>query len=97
MNVEQMLSDQPLFFNAHPGIRDALVQMEFEGVPFTVPEDQTLNPGDTYLAERNQGVKLLTCREHIKENNFVGGYVLPVETAYAYDYGECIKIELLID
>lgn len=63
----------------------------FEGVPFrTTGTGYEIEPGDTYLAERNVGVKLLTC----KENNRKDGWIVPVEPAYPYDTHECVRIEL---
>ena len=52
---------------------------------FTISLDP-IQPGDTYLAERNTGPHLLTCLR------VVDGYVVPVESAYCYDLYECIKI-----
>ena len=82
----------PYFLNAHPGLKAALESGEIEDVPFRLlPGD--IEPGDTYIAERNVGLQLLTC----KSNNRKGGWINPVEVAYSYDTGECIKIELLIE
>lgn len=79
-------------------LKDVLDEGEFEGVPFRVTEVQEFNPGDTYLACRgNRDAVLLTVRNHVKEDNLVGGYICPVEMAYAYDAIECVRIELLID
>lgn len=82
----------PLFLSAHPGIKEALEKGEIEGVPFRLLEGD-IEPGDTYIAERNVGLRLLTCAS----NNREGGWINPVEMAYPYDTGECIKIELLVD
>ena len=46
-----------------------------------------IQPGDTYLAERNTGPKLLTC-EAVNER----GWIRPVEMEYSYDTWECIKV-----
>lgn len=51
-----------------------------------VSSPDPIQPGDTYLAERNTGPHLLTC--HKVKNN----YIVPVEMAYCYDVWECIKI-----
>lgn len=53
-----------------------------------VTSDDPIQPGDTYLAERNTGPHLLTCwRVHDKN------WIVPVEEeAYCYDTWECIKI-----
>lgn len=59
----------------------------FEGciVRFKPASGEEINPGDLYLAERNTGVKLLTCQRH----NLDAGCVFPVENAYVYDTCEC--------
>ena len=82
----------PIFLSAHPGVREAVATGLIEGVPFRLLGGE-IAPGDTYIAERNVGLRLLTC----KENNHERGWIVPVENAYPYDTGECIKIELLID
>lgn len=51
-----------------------------------VPRSAPIAIGDSYLAERNTGPKLLTCRQ-IKD-----GYVVSVEIAYYFDLYECVKI-----
>jgi len=81
----------PLYLAAHPGINKAITSGEIEGVPFNVLDGDIL-PGDTYIAERNSGLKLLTCRE----NNHEQGWIVPVESAYVYDTVECIRIELQV-
>lgn len=64
--------------------------VEFEGVTLRyLGDSNTLQPGDTYVAERNMGPKLLTVRE-IKMSA-----VFPVESAYPYDMWECVKVELV--
>jgi len=83
----------PLYIGAHRGIREALESGQIEGVPFRVTGmGRDIRPGDTYIAERNVGLKLLTCRENDKEN----GWIIPDGNAYPYDTGECIRIELMI-
>lgn len=64
--------------------------VEFEGVMLKFVGDfDTLQPGDTYVAERNQGPKLATVRE-IRMNA-----VFPVEQGiYPYDLWECVKVEI---
>lgn len=49
--------------------------------------DDEIIPGDLYLAERNQGVKLLEAKE-IKD-----GYIVPTTLAYCYDIFECCKVK----
>lgn len=63
--------------------------IEFEGMTFDKVEGE-LQPGDTYLAERNQGPKLLTVRN--VDHNL--RCVFPKEAAYPYDFGECIKVAI---
>lgn len=69
---------------------------EFEGVPFKLLR-RPIQVGDTYLAARNTGPHLLTAREIVREEGFTGGYVCPVENAYAFDIPECIPIEFQIE
>ena len=47
-----------------------------------------IRQGDYYIALRNTGPKLLTCREVDKR-----GWVVPVELAYCYDTYECLKVK----
>lgn len=51
-----------------------------------VQSSRPIAPGDKYLAERNTGPKVLTCKE-VKD-----GYVVPVEQAYCFDLWECVVI-----
>ena len=81
-----------LFLDRHPGISTALATGKIEGVPFRVLDGDIL-PGDTYIAERNTGLRLLTCRQNNKDR----GWVVPVGPEYLYDTGECFRIELLIE
>lgn len=69
----------------------AIDQGEFEGVPFKVTgKREDIEPGDTYLAERNSGVKLFTCKSHNRDEN----WIVPVEDGYLYDTWECVRIKL---
>ena len=52
--------------------RDSINQVIFEGVILTVSFDK-INPGDSYIARRNTGWKLLTCKESKR------GIVYPVD------------------
>lgn len=48
---------------------------------------EPIRPGDTYLAIRNTGVKLLTC-------DWLGeACVFAKENAYAFNWNECVKIK----
>jgi hypothetical protein len=49
-----------------------------------------IEPGDTYVGERNVGPRLLTAETINKE----GGWINPKELAYNYDIGECVKVDL---
>ena len=62
-----------------------------EGVGFVKDGDGIVSVGDTYIAERNQGPKLLTARTI----NDVDGYIVPVEMAYPYNIGECVKVRMV--
>lgn len=78
------------YLRAHPGVHTALLSGEIDGIRFRLL-DGSITTGDTYLAERRNGVKLLTC----SRNEEASGYIVPQENAYIYDTGECIKIELV--
>ena len=45
-------------------------------------------PGDLYVAERNTGPHLLTCRTVDKR-----GWINPSTMHYAFNTGECVKVE----
>lgn len=48
-----------------------------------------LKPGDLYMAKRNTGWKLLTCRKYNKDTRVV----FPTDTmAYVYNDDECFKV-----
>jgi hypothetical protein len=52
-------------------------------------DDGEIKPGDLYVAERNTGPKLLTCREV----NVEGGWIEPTTFPdYSYDTNECVKV-----
>jgi len=62
-----------------------IVQLEGCEIQYCTGE---IEKGDTYIAERNRGVVLLTCRENDKAE----GIIFPVEMAYPYDTHECRKV-----
>lgn len=85
----------PLFLNAHPGVREALESGEVFGIPFRLV-DGPIVEGDTYMAERNTGLHVFTAKFVDNDpNKRYSGWIVPVEHGYSYDLGECIKIELL--
>ncbi len=47
---------------------------------------EPIKPKDKYLAERNTGPYILTCKK------VQDGYIVPVEEGYCYDLHECVKI-----
>lgn len=51
-------------------------------------DDGAIQPGDLYVAERNQGPRLLTA-ERIDSHL---GCIFPTTAAYAYDIRECVKV-----
>jgi hypothetical protein len=70
--------------------RDEIIDLE--GLKFRkIGNGEELNPGDLYIAERNTGPKLLTCRK----NNRDDGWIVPTTMEYCYDTWECIKVELV--
>ena len=48
---------------------------------------ERIEKGDLYLAMYNTGPHLLTC----KDNN-QRGWIVPVEDAYCFDTGDCVKV-----
>ena len=59
--------------------------IDFEGVPVRMAEGN-LQPGDTYIAERNTGPHLLTVKR------IQMAVVFPKEQAYCFDHWECVKV-----
>lgn len=59
-----------------------------EGVIFEFSQERPTSPGETYIAERNGGPKLLTV-DYIDHKN---GIVFPKELAYPYNLNECRKV-----
>lgn len=64
----------------------------FEGMTL-VPAEGQIRPGDTYVAERNTGLQLLTCKRVISDKNFI----IPTENAYCFDIWECIPVEICLE
>jgi hypothetical protein len=62
-------------------------EVEIEGVVFIVTYSEPIQVGDTYIAERNTGPKLLTALE------LGEGCIHPKEfPAYSFDTYECAKV-----
>lgn len=59
----------------------------FEGVLIKVDPNSQIEVGDLYLAKRNVGWKLLTCKDNSNPS-----FIIPVENAYYYSRHECYKI-----
>lgn len=57
--------------------------------------DDPIQPGDLYLAGRNTGVHLLTCKSVEMTAYGTADWINSVEIAYAYDAGECRKVVAL--
>jgi len=57
-----------------------------EELGVTLCYGEAIQPGDLYLAMRNTGPKLLTCRELGK------ACVFPTNWDYPYDFSECVKV-----
>lgn len=68
-------------------IRETAKEMGF------IPTDEPIQPGDTYLAERNTGPKLLTCLSVVNNNFGEPSYIVPKEFAYCYNAWHCVKVE----
>ena len=77
--------------------------IEIEGLFFEMDGDGEVRPGDTYIAERNLGPQLLTCREITDYKAELFGLILsspwvtPMENAYPYDVGECVRVRMVED
>lgn len=73
-------------------------KVEFEGVTLMYGgEWPLLRPGDTYIAERDEGPKLLTVDKIEKTQGKYdqwSGAVFPQENEHAYDLHECVKVEV---
>ena len=92
--METPVTFSDAFLSRHLGIKQVVETGKIEGVPFHfLGYGDSIETGDTYIAERNQGMRLLTC----KKNDVEMRCIFPVEMAYAYDTVECFKIELMID
>jgi len=52
--------------------------------------DEEIRPGDSYCAQRNTDLKLLTCQRVDRDY----GFVVPVEPEYSFDTRECVKVTL---
>lgn len=61
----------------------------FEGVDLEVSSGLYIEHGDVYLAKRNTGWKILTCKSHDREK----GFIIPEESEYPYNTYECYRIE----
>lgn len=66
--------------------------VEVEGIPVKF-RDGDIEPGDLYVAERNGGPKLLTCKSYSDD----GSWINPDEKfAYCYDTWECTRVEAVL-
>ena len=87
-------------------LRDGQI-VELEGVKLKmIPGKETgatLEPGDTYLAERNSGPKLLTVNYIVDEDYAhrwglkFSGWVVPTGLSYSFDFHECVGVEILTE
>ena len=75
--------------------------IEVEGVKFKVEtkteHENTIEKGDTYLAKRNTGWKLLTCKEHNREKGIVYPEMINGLAQYPFDSGECYKVLEMVE
>ena len=74
----------PVLHRLHNG---ETVELENSGI-FVKEIPGELQPGDDYVGARNS-VNLLTV-ERIEQ-----GWVVPREDAYFFDFGECVKVEIV--
>lgn len=66
------------------------VQFEGATLVLTADRDYKIEEGDTYIAGRNTGPQILTCRKNC--DGFDEGWIQPEENAYSYDTWECRKV-----
>lgn len=70
--------------------------VEFEGATLYLDPNKTtgefLEPGDTYVAERNSGPHLLTVKQN--RDGVYQRWIEPVEDAYSFDWNECCGVLL---
>ena len=73
------------------------MDIQYEGCVVHVAENSVdaemetsllLHPGDLYMARRNTGWHLLTCRTVQVSQHFV----VPMEVAYCFDTWECYRV-----
>jgi hypothetical protein len=81
-------------YGSHPGLsvlhrlRDnETIEIEDTGI-FVKMMPGELQPGDDYVGARNT-VNLLTV-DRVEQ-----GWVTPRESAYCFDFGECVKVEIV--
>lgn len=72
-----------MYGRAYPWMKGTTIM--FEGACLSLSDDP-IQPGDLYIAGRNTGPHLLTCRE------LGNGCIHPVERFYAFDLDECRKV-----
>jgi hypothetical protein len=70
----------------YPWMNKNITEYELDGAT-VILSNNSITLGDLYLAGRNTGPHLLTCRK-ISDN-----CVFPEEAAYAYDLCECRKVD----
>jgi hypothetical protein len=69
--------------------------VEFEGTVLEISKDE-IKPGDTYVAERNIGIELLTAKEIVHTNG--RPYIIPKEKGhYCYNVSECRKVTKILE
>lgn len=66
--------------------------VEIEGVVFIKDGSGIVQSGDSYIAERNSGPKLLTAKEIDPR-----GWIVPTEIAYCFEEWECCRVRLAED
>lgn len=80
--------------------------VEFEGAKLRmIPGKENgaaLEPGDSYIAERNSGPKLLTV-SYVVDHDYAqrfglkfSGWVVPTEVMYSFDFHECVGVEIIL-
>lgn len=67
--------------------KSAPLSIELEGAKITADGSLAIQPGDTYIAKRNTGWKLLTCVSVDPRH-----WIQPKENAYCFDTWEAFKV-----
>ena len=68
---------------------------EAKAIGFNVHPDEEIQPGDSYVARRNTGLKLLTCESVNHADGWINAEPINGVMQYPYDTNECVKVSLV--